>query len=86
MGAAALAPLPGDNGDPAGSRGQIPGGHFLCAGIVLESHLLGVGRPILSKTYYVVLGRPRRPPLQPKAPQSGPGAPQRDPEDAKASN
>ena len=37
----------------------IPAGHFLCAGCVLESHLLGIGRPILSKTYYMPSGSPR---------------------------
>ena len=79
LGAAVFAPLPSNNGDVAGSRGQVPGGHFLCAGIVLESnesHLLGIGRPILSKTCYIGLGRPRRPPWQPKATQSGPRAAQ----------
>ena len=59
-----------------GIRGIMPAGHFLCAGIVLESRLLGIGRPILSKINHIALGRPRRPPWQPKAPPSGPRAAQ----------
>ena len=60
-----------------GCRARIPRGHFLCAGCGLESHLLGIGRLILSEIDYIALGRPRGPPWQPKAPQSGPRAAQR---------
>ena len=42
LGAAALAPLWGDNALAALT--QLSSFHFLCAGIVLERHLLGTGR------------------------------------------
>ena len=62
----------------------MPGGHLLYAGILFESHLLGIGRPVLSKDYNVPLGSPRGPPEQPrvpekpKVPQSVPRAAQTD--------
>ena len=62
-----------------GCRARVPRRHFLCAGCGLESHLLGIGRLILSEIDYIALGRPRGPPWQPKGSQSGPRAAQRDP-------
>ena len=47
-------------------------------GCGLQSFRLGIGRPILSEIKYIALGRPRCPPWQPKAPQNGPRATQRD--------
>ena len=44
-GAAPISPLPRDSG----IWGQVPGGHFLCASIIFESHLVGIGRPPLTK-------------------------------------
>ena len=51
--------------------GIIPRGHFLCASCLLDSHLLWIRNPILSKIDYIAQGRPRRLSWQPKAPQSG---------------
>ena len=65
-------------------RGTNLGGHWLRAGIVLESDLLGIGRPVLSGT---LLYAPRPGPRQPKAtslatqaPQSGSRAAQKGPQ------
>ena len=52
-----------------GIGGRVPRGHFFCAGIVLESHLLGIGRPIFVKN---VLYAPRQPKATPMATQSSP--------------
>ena len=73
LGTAALAPLPRDHRpEESGRSGGKWDGLLMCAGIVLESHLLGIGRPTLAKTYYMTLGRPRRPTWHPKTPESGP--------------
>ena len=47
MGAAALASLCVD----MPLRGIIPRSHFLCAGALLESHLLGMGRPFWTQSH-----------------------------------
>ena len=74
LGVAALAPLPE-------IALQAPGGHFLCASIVPDSHWLGLEDQFSRKsiTLYISLGGPRRPPWQPKALQSGSRAAQRNP-------
>ena len=33
------------------ARHRAGGGHFFCAGRGLDNHLLGIGRPILTKSY-----------------------------------
>ena len=33
------------------SRGRVPRGHFLCAGCVLQSHSLGIGRPFWTQSH-----------------------------------
>ena len=55
-----------------GIRGIVPEGHLLFAGCILESHLLGIGHPILSKAYYMPSwskGCPKGPKRNPKSAQ-----------------
>ena len=51
-------------------NGMNSGRPFFCAGIVLESHSLGIGRPITVKIEYMALGKPMRSPWQSNALQS----------------
>ena len=78
-GAAALAPLLRDSGDPARSRVQFPEGHFLCAGIALDNHLLGTGRPTLSKLLYRLRQTKATSMAHQGFPERGTGTAQRDP-------
>ena len=50
-------------------RGWIPRGHFLCAGIIKWTHLLGIGRPIFDKSEKIALGTPRHPQGIPRGPK-----------------
>ena len=55
LGAAGQVALQADPGFPEirGIAGRMPPSHFLCTGIVLESHWLEIGHPTLLKTYYI---------------------------------
>ena len=61
-----------DPGDPR----KFPGVYSLCADCIVENHSLGIGVPVLSKRYYMPLGRKRRPPWQRRAPKWSKGCPQ----------
>ena len=59
LGAAGQIALRADSRDPRDRiAGRMPPGHFPCAGIVLESRVLKIGRAISFKTYDIYLGRP----------------------------
>ena len=66
----------GGTGGTGGTPGQIPGGLFLCAGAVLESHRLAVGFPRAK-------GEPKETPREPKGTQECPKPPQGSPRCAK---
>ena len=63
----------------AGTGGQIPGGLFLCAGAVLESHRLAMG--VLADTRVPICPKmiPRHANIKPKVSRSGPKASPRHP-------
>ena len=62
-----------------GTAGQIPGGLFLCAGAVLESHRLAVGVPADTKCQIWAKMMRRHLNIEPKVSQSGPNASPRHP-------
>ena len=63
----------------SGISGRVPRGHFLCAGIVKWTHLLGIGRPIFDKSKKIALFTPRRPKGPPRDPRGTPEGPPREP-------
>ena len=64
-------------GGCGGCGRRIPRGYFLCAGALLESHLLGIGRPLLTQVRPSSTWEPKVPQMAPRRPKGAKGKPKR---------